>query len=478
MRSPRQRKLFETLDLLTRQTGVALTHCSRDLRYLWGSQEYANWIQLPLNAIIGRPILDVLGKEAFESLRPNLERVLTGVTVHHQALTNYQSIGKRWISATHTPTLDVDDNATGWISVIVDITEHRRVEEAVRECEERFELLANSAPVLIWMIGPDKSCTYVNKSWLEFTGRRLDEELGQGWATGIHPEDRRRCIEGCSHAFENLVSHQMEYRLRRHDGEYRWILDSAVPRFNTDGSFAGYVGCGIDVTERKLAEDAIANAGRKLIAAHEEERTRIARELHDDIGQRLSLLAIGLDQFQQRFEKLSPEALSEVSELLRQTSSLTTDVHAMSHNLHSSKIQMLGLLEAMKSACHEFSQQHDMEIEFDSQDSYLPLPTDISLGLFRVLQEALQNARKHSGVRRVRVQLRKTDGEIHLVVSDSGRGFDLNSALQGQGLGLTSMRERVRLVDGAITIQSEPNCGTTISATVPFESKDTLDASR
>lgn len=475
MKSPRQRNLFETLDLVTRQTGVSVSHCSRDFCYLWASQEYATWIQLPLNEIIGRPIIDVLGKEAFESLRPNFERVLAGQTVHHQALAKYQSIGKRWISATHTPMLDVENKAIGWISVVVDITEHHRAEEAVRECERRFQLVANSAPVLMWMVGPDNSCTYVNKSWLDFTGRRLEEELGHGWVTGIHPDDQRRCIESCTRAFEKLLSHQMEYRLRRHDGEYRWILDTAVPRFNTDGSFAGYVGSGIDVTERKLAEDALANAGGKLIAAHEEERTRIARELHDDIGQRLSLLAIGLDLLQQRFEKLSPEALNQISELLGEANSLTTDVQTMSHNLHSSKIQILGLVEAMKSACHEFSQQHDMEIEFVSQDSYLPLPSEISLALFRVFQEALRNTSKHSGVRHAQVQLHKTNGEIQLVVSDSGKGFDVNSALQGRGLGLTSMRERVRLVDGTITIQSEPGRGTTISVTVPFKSDTSED---
>jgi signal transduction histidine kinase len=255
--------------------------------------------------------------------------------------------------------------------------------------------------------------------------------------------------------------------LRRRDGQYRWMLDIGVPRVHDDGSFAGYIGSCIDVTDQKIAEEAIANAGRKLIQAHEDERTRIARELHDDIGQRLSLLAIELDQLRQR---IPPEMAKHVADLLNEATGLTSDVHNMSHVLHSSKIEMLGLAAAMKSACEEFGKHHKMEIDFDSRDLHTHLLPEISVGLFRVLQEALCNASKHSGVKHVQVQLRETAGGIHLLVTDSGRGFDLDSAMRSRGLGLTSMQERVRSLNGTIAIQSVPMRGTVIDVRVPLKS--------
>src|SRR5262245_24766502 len=152
-----------------------------------------------------------------------------------------------------------------------------------------FYLVANTAPVMIWMAGTDKLCTYRNRPWLDFSGRSLEEEIGNGWADGIHPDDLSQCVETYTRAFDHCESFQIQYRFRRKDGEYRWIVDSGVPRFNADGTFAGYIGSAIDITERKLAEDALSMVSRRLIEAHEEERAWLARELHDDISQRLYL---------------------------------------------------------------------------------------------------------------------------------------------------------------------------------------------
>jgi PAS domain S-box-containing protein len=135
------------------------------------------------------------------------------------------------------------------------------------------------------MAGADKLCTYFNQPW-QFTGRPLEADLGNGWTEVVHPEDVSTCLDTYSRAFDRRDRFEMQYRLRRHDGEYRWVSDIGVPRYNPDGSFAGYIGSCMDVTDRKLAEEALASMGRKLIEAHEEERTWIARELHDDINQR------------------------------------------------------------------------------------------------------------------------------------------------------------------------------------------------
>ena len=142
--------------------------------------------------------------------------------------------------------------------IIRDVTERHRAEQALRESEQRFRLVANTAPVLIWMSGPDKLCNYFNQPWLEFTGRSIEAELGNGWAEGVHPEDLKACLDTYIKAFDGRQPFKMQYRLRRHDGEYRWLLDIGVPRFNADGSFAGYIGSCIDVTDHKLAEEALS----------------------------------------------------------------------------------------------------------------------------------------------------------------------------------------------------------------------------
>jgi PAS domain S-box-containing protein len=342
--------------------------------------------------------------------------------------------------------------------------EHEQAALVVRESEERFRLVANTAPVMIWMAATDSLCTYVNQTWLKFTGRPLEEELGNAWKKGIHQEDVEGCLKTYSQAFEQRQSFAMEYRIRRNDGAYRWIHDTGVPRFNPDGSFAGYIGSCMDITDRKLAEEALANVGRRLIEAHEEERTRIARELHDDIEQRVALLCVEL-------ESLDPEAPGSAVELLqlarKQVSDLGEDIQALSHRLHSSKLEYLGLLSAAKSFCGELSAQRNVRIEFKHSDIPAELPKEISLCLFRVLQEALQNAVKHSGTQDFSVEMSGTQDGICLIVSDSGIGFDLRHTVNGRGLGLISMRERLRLVNGELSIQSEPGRGTAVLARVP-----------
>ncbi|HEY6291023.1 MAG TPA: PAS domain S-box protein [Terriglobia bacterium] len=364
------------------------------------------------------------------------------------------------------------------LAVIEDITERKRAEEAVRESEERFRLVANTAPVLIWMAGPDKLCTYFNRPWLDFTGRSVEEELGNGWTEGVHPEDRDRCLDSYTRAFDGRQSFRIEYRLRRNDGEYRWIVDLGVPRVNADGSFAGYIGSAIDVTDRKRGEEALATVSGRLIEAQEQERARIARDLHDDISQRLALLAIELQRLKDN--PLGSLALvrKRSEHLLQLTSEIATDVRALSHQLHSSKLEILGLLSASRGFCREFAAQREVEIDFSHSNVPSPLAREVALCLFRVLQEALLNGVRHSGARRFEVQLRGESDAIQLMVRDAGAGFDPEAAINKQGLGLISMRERVGLVKGTISITSKPMGGTEIRVRVPVSAAPGIQQAR
>jgi PAS domain S-box-containing protein len=346
----------------------------------------------------------------------------------------------------------------------------KRAETHLRESEERFRLVANTAPVMIWTAGTDRKCSYVNKTWLDFTGRPLEAELGDGWVEGVHPDDSNRCLQTYTEAFNRRVSFELQYRLRRKDGEYRWVLDDGVPRFDPDGTFAGYIGSCIDITERKLAEESLATIGRRLIEAHEAERTWIGRELHDDINQRLALLAIALDRWSH------DASTNEVTEIVRHTRARITeiaqDVQGLSHRLHSSKLDYLGLATAAKSFCRELSEKTKVEIVFQHAGVSHTLSKEVSLCLFRVLQEGLQNAVKHSGARSFTVDLQGTEESIELTVADFGNGFEEQEAFTRHGLGLISMRERLQLVHGELSVKSQPGAGTTIRARVPLKTEE------
>ncbi len=241
------------------------------------------------------------------------------------------------------------------------------------------------------------------------------------------------------------------------------------PLRDADGRLIGAAKIIRDITQHKRAERALSNVSRRLIDAQERERSRIARELHDDIGQRLALLSVSLTGLAQRDDG-SPWCQGRTMELQRLTSEIAADVQALSHRLHSSRLELLGIAAAMGRFCAEFTEQQKAMVDFDTHDLPDRLPSEVSLSLLRILQEALHNAVKHSGVLQFEVQLWGSEEEIHLVVRDHGKGFDVEAAKTGRGLGLVSMEERIKLVNGALSIDSQPGRGSTIHARVGVSS--------
>ena len=342
------------------------------------------------------------------------------------------------------------------------------------ESEERFRLLADTAPAFIWMSDSDKLCIYVNKSWRGLTGRSLDCELGNGWSEGIHPDDLRSCLDTYAQTFDRREEFRVEYRRRRHDGEYRWLVDTGVPRFDKDRTFVGYIGIGVDVTDRKLAEAALALVSRKLIEAQEQERTRMARELHDDFSQRLALQCIDLDLLMKKLSESDPKERAKVVQMLERAKEMSTDLRSLSHQFHSSKLEFVGLASAVRGLCKEINAKYEIDVHF--RDNGIPpdLRKGVALCLFRVTQEALGNVVKHSGAKSARVELGSNEAGVSLRIVDEGKGFDTRSTNAGAGIGLVGMTERLRLVEGQLSIRSELMRGTEILAEVPLSSSVNL----
>lgn len=343
----------------------------------------------------------------------------------------------------------------------------KRADDAAHESERRFALAADTAPMLLWMSGTDKLCTYFNRGWLDFTGRTLEQELGNGWTEGVHPEDLDRCCSSYVQAFDARQKFKLEYRLRRHDGEYRWILDCGVPRYSPDASFCGYIGSCVDVSDLKLSQQEMEKLSGRLIHAQEEERKRVARELHDDFGQRLVVLSMELGQHlsQPGTPPQIDACLRDLSEKLKE---ISRAMNVTAHQLHSSHLEVLGLVSAVQGLCHEFSRQYGIEAAFIHSGMSLRLPAEVALCLFRVVQEGLQNIAKHSGALSCRVEIRGSREGVQLCISDSGIGFDPAQLRLKPGLGFVSMRERLRLVGGQITVESQPLRGTQLDIRVPF----------
>lgn len=338
---------------------------------------------------------------------------------------------------------------------------------------ERFRYLFEEASLGIAVEDLDGKLLRANPALCSMLGFKEEELCGRSCCEFAHQEDSQDDWALFQKLRAGVIErYSIEKRYLRKDGTRIWGSLSVSLLKASDGGAPLVFAFVEDITERKRAEEALSHVSGKLIAAQENERTRIARELHDDISQRLSLLAVQIQQVEDAPPGSPVEVSSRMQKLRKEVSEILTDVQSLSHQLHSSKLEYLGVVAAMRAFCKEFGIQQRVEIEFRSQDLPSPPSPEVSLSLFRVLQEALHNAVKHSGVRRFAVELREQAGEIHLAVNDLGAGFDVRAAKESRGLGLTSMQERLRLVNGELSVESQPKGGTTIHARVPLRSEN------
>jgi PAS domain S-box-containing protein len=284
----------------------------------------------------------------------------------------------------------------------------------------------------------------------------------------IHPDDRQNVLDVWKKAETGGSGYHTEYRVLLDNGQIRWIDSRGKVEFY-EGKPKLIHGASMDITERKTGEENVHKFSRMLMDAQENERVWLARELHDDLSQRLALLSIQLAEL--RADEIKPGYLNEkVDSLTSQIQHLSADIHRISHDLHPAKLNQLGLGAALRSFCREIAAVHPVKIEF-TENKNLPqfLAEDVSLCLYRITQEALQNAIKHSAASRIRVSVKVEGDEIRLLISDNGCGFDIEGVKAKETLGLISIKERIRAVKGIVQIESKIGTGTKIEAHVPLD---------
>jgi len=352
------------------------------------------------------------------------------------------------------------------LATAFDITAIKRAEQQLRERNMYLDALIANSPFGIVTKDEDNRVLFCNRAFEEMFFYSQQELQGQYIDDVIvASQDREEAARLTSATLHGGVTHATGQR-RRKDGT---LIDVELHgiRIMSGDMFVGAFAIYQDITERRRNEEKLQALRNRLTRAQEEERSRIARDLHDDIGQRLALLTIDLEQIKQSAINVS-SALAQELELLAHTASeITTDVHNVSRRLHPSQVELLGLAPALHNFCREFAERNAMQIRFASAPLTCRLRDDASLCMFRVAQEAIRNVQKHSGASHAFVELEEMPGCLRLRITDQGVGFDPTAAESSQGLGLLSMEERLRSMGGELFVHSHPGGGTCIEASIP-----------
>ncbi|HXN29832.1 MAG TPA: PAS domain S-box protein [Candidatus Acidoferrales bacterium] len=423
---------------------------------------------------IGQHITLIIPAERHTEESDILARLRRGERVDHFHTIRRRKDGSLLeVSLTISPVRDLAGRVIGASKVARDISEQKQVERALRESEQRFRMITDASPIMVWLSGTDKLCYYFNKGWLDFVGRTLEQESGNGWAENVHPEDFDRCLQIYVSNFDARRPFEMEYRMRHHTGQYRWILDRGVPRYAPDGTFEGYVGGCLDIHAQKEAAEKIriAEDMTRLMKAQDEERRHIARELHDSAGQTLTVVGMNLAQLIQRAERLVPELAREGRAIETMVQQLHREIRTTSYLLHPPLLDESGLASALSWYLEGLAERSHIAVTLDVADNVGRLPTDMELAIFRLVQECLTNIHRHSGSKTALIRIARNQDGIRTEVRDQGKGISPERLLEiqshGSGVGIMGMRERMRQFHGEMRIESNGS-GTSVIVIIPM----------
>lgn len=303
------------------------------------------------------------------------------------------------------------------------------------------------------------------------------EPLYDHFVEALHPEDRSKVLEAVKKALDGDEPYKVEFRLICHGGEEKTVVGQGEVDRDDEKNPVRMVGTILDISGQKRTEEELKRSKKdlqrlagRLISNQEEELRRLARELHDDLTQRLAVLSIDLGNLELNFkEELPEEAINQISKIKEKTIKISEDVHHLSRDLHPSILEDLGLVRAVKSECNDFSSRTGIAVVFTPKNIPLSISNKIALSIYRIIQEGLVNIARHANTKNSYVFLEGLDNSIQLSIRDTGQGFDQGQIKDEAALGLSSMRERARLVNGEFSISSETGGGTNVEVDIPLK---------
>lgn len=398
------------------------------------------------------------------------------------------------ISRNITALQTADGTLLGFVSTLSDITEQKRAEVALRDSEARFRAIANLVPDLLWSNDPAGVTDWYNQRWLEYTGQTLDEAMRQGWLVVIHADDRSSTLRHFQRTIEQGTLLRQEQRIRGADGSYRWFLVQVRPMLDPEGHIVRWFGAATDIHEQHILRETLErhvqertyelatlstirqNLLDRLITAQEDERRRIAHDLHDSLGQYLVALNVGLKTIEE-IDGCPQTVMGRIGTLRALVLRMDEEVESLAFALRPLALDDLGLADALRR--HVDLWTADSQIAVDMHLRGLAdarLPAAVETAIFRIVQEALTNIRKYAEATHVSLLIEQRTQEVLTIIEDNGCGFDVERVLAEPEarlhLGLSGMRERADLSGGHLEIESAPGAGTTLYLHIPLRDKE------
>ncbi|HTZ47068.1 MAG TPA: PAS domain S-box protein [Verrucomicrobiae bacterium] len=438
----------------------------QDERFVYFNKEFERITGYTREEILAIYPWDLVAPEMRDANFTRSQARLAGEAVppRYQFAILHKNGEKRWLD--FSAALTEFNGKPAILASALDITATKRAEQDLKEHAMYMDALIANVPLGIVIKDEYQRVRFCNPAFEQMFLYKQEEIQGKNLDEVIAPNDRQEAEQLSSVVNGGGVVHTTARRQRK-DGTFIDVELHGVKVFSGD-SFVGAFAIYQDITERRKAEEKLVALRSRLARAQEEERARIARDLHDDAGQRLALLSIDLEQLKQDSMRLKSSLTQQLEALVKAASEITTDVHNVSRRLHPSQVELLGLSAALSNFCKDFAAHNGVEVVFVNASLSQKPPQDGALCLFRVAQEAIRNVQKHSGARKAIVQLDEIGGSMRLRVSDQGRGFDPEAPDFSQGLGLLSMQERLHSLGGELFVHSRCGGGTCIEACIPL----------
>lgn len=437
-----------------------ISYVDKGGRYRFNNRAYEKWFGKAREEIAGKHMREVLGEEAWKKVRPHFNRVMAGDEVTFEDLLPYKGAGARWVSVTYTPHVSASGTVEGMIVMVSDVTQRKEFEDAFkREFQFNATLLGTTAALIV-VLDRNAGVVHVNRAFEATTDYEIGEIKGKNFLSKFVFSEESSPVGSVFEALlkKKAPNHYINYIRNRNGGKVliEWsnnvILDER-------GEVLFIVGTGLDITERRSLE-------KELLLVTDRERQRIGCDLHDGLGQELTALEFSLHTLQSEIQELAPKLEPAVAELSSRLRSAVRHSRIISHGLAPVGVDADGLPVALQRLVESASLMQEMQVEFQTKGSFVLRNPEIANQLFRIAQEALNNAVKHSQARKVRLILEEEPGQWKLTVEDDGVGFRL-ATHEENGLGLNILRYRAELIGANLEIRSKPGKGTRVLCSVP-----------